>query len=499
MSAQTIARWNAIPLVRPESGPEASGITKRPRSEDEDSDDDVSIVSRTSSPSPEPEAMDIDKYDEYVNKPVREAVTVDTKIKSSNKGFLMLASMGWVEGQPLGLSGDGRVDPVPFYVKNDLTGLGKTNQDVRMIETTVAQRRELDSERQTKETEEQRRAREDSVARRAAVQSEISSTLRPFYCELCDKQFKNVAQYDEHTNSYAHHHKARFRDMQLAARASRNQQEEADKRKEKERKREEKELRKLAKAAGVKITKPPVALVTPTPTPGAVPGPGAANEERGGKKSGWATVGALTALSAPTASRSPSSGSSRSSGWATVDSASSGSSQAPEPKPTESRGGWAPVATPPTPSQGSRTTPHQSSGPAPAFRTGGWTSLETSSGEQAPPPPAAPPALSSASQVQPPELAPPVPSPPSVTPSEGWASIPGLDAAIAQPLQRGWRPVSSQASAGRPSNMGGLDGAPTPSAQSATPSRPQPPPAVRQEASRSGWQQFRAGAPGRRR
>lgn len=27
---------------------------------------------------------------------------------------------------------EGRVDPVPFYVKNDLTGLGKTNQDVRM-------------------------------------------------------------------------------------------------------------------------------------------------------------------------------------------------------------------------------------------------------------------------------------------------------------------------------------------------------------------------------
>lgn len=26
----------------------------------------------------------------------------------------------------------GRVDPVSFYVKNDLTGLGKTNQDVRM-------------------------------------------------------------------------------------------------------------------------------------------------------------------------------------------------------------------------------------------------------------------------------------------------------------------------------------------------------------------------------
>lgn len=45
-------------------------------------------------------------------------------------------------------------------MKNDMTGLGKHTQDVRMIETTVAQRRELDSERQIKETEEQRRARQ---------------------------------------------------------------------------------------------------------------------------------------------------------------------------------------------------------------------------------------------------------------------------------------------------------------------------------------------------
>jgi hypothetical protein len=58
----------------------------------------------------------------------------------------------------------GRVDPVPFQIKRDLTGLGKTNQDVRMIETTVSQRRGLDSERQQKETEDQRRAREVSGA-----------------------------------------------------------------------------------------------------------------------------------------------------------------------------------------------------------------------------------------------------------------------------------------------------------------------------------------------
>lgn len=62
----------------------------------------------------------------------------------------MLSSEWWL----------GRIDPIPFQIKRDLTGLGKTNQDVRMIETTVAQRRGMDSERQQKETENQRRARE---------------------------------------------------------------------------------------------------------------------------------------------------------------------------------------------------------------------------------------------------------------------------------------------------------------------------------------------------
>jgi hypothetical protein len=57
----------------------------------------------------------------------------------------------------------GRVDPIPFAVKQDSTGLGKVTQEIRMIETTVSQRRELDSERMQKETEEQRKIREVSA------------------------------------------------------------------------------------------------------------------------------------------------------------------------------------------------------------------------------------------------------------------------------------------------------------------------------------------------
>jgi hypothetical protein len=55
--------------------------------------------------------MDVDRYDEYVRGPAHEVVTVETRIKPSNIGFAMLARMGWQEGQPVGLSGDGLLDP----------------------------------------------------------------------------------------------------------------------------------------------------------------------------------------------------------------------------------------------------------------------------------------------------------------------------------------------------------------------------------------------------
>ncbi|KAF7339673.1 G-patch-domain Zn-finger DNA-binding protein [Mycena sanguinolenta] len=332
MSTESIARWNAIPLERE--------TLKRPRPEDDDSDDDISLVSRT--PSPPPDPMDIDKYDEYVARPEQEVITVETKIKPTNKGFAMLAKLGWVEGQPLGVSGEGRVDPIPFQIKRDSTGLGTWTQDVRMIESTVSQRREMDSEKLAKETEEQRRAREDLVARRTALDSELSTAIKAFYCELCEKQFKTVVAYTEHTNSYAHHHKARFKDMQANIRIP---QDDVDKRKEKERKREEKELRKIAAANGIKMAKPTPAVI-PTLAPAEPVGASIDGEpmdsgrpsasSSGFKKSGWATVGSSTSAGPPPEPAVPSAPSSsfnhsasRTGGWASLGSGSSQSSPPP--------------------------------------------------------------------------------------------------------------------------------------------------------------------------
>lgn len=75
----------------------------------EESEDEMSIASRTPSPPPQGrgDGMDIDKYDEYVGGVARETITVETKLKPTNKGFAMLAKLGWTEGQPLGISGEG--------------------------------------------------------------------------------------------------------------------------------------------------------------------------------------------------------------------------------------------------------------------------------------------------------------------------------------------------------------------------------------------------------
>ncbi|KAF8587349.1 hypothetical protein K439DRAFT_1630841 [Ramaria rubella] len=272
--------------------------------------------------------MNLTAYDEHHPAPEKEVITVETRIKSTNKGYSILAKLGWTAGQPLGISGDGRVDPIPFSVKNDVTGLGKRAQDERMIETTVSQRRGLDSERQIKETMEQRQSRVQKVAEKEALANQIASTLKPFYCALCDKQYQTVAQYDEHTNSYAHHHKQRFKDMQTNAKGLGGGKQDKEARLAKERKREEKELKRMAKAQGVKVGA--IGGVMGSTAQGSAPLP---EESKGFKKSSWATV------STPVQSVQvqPVEEHSKKSAWATV-SASAPSSSSPAQVPA--RGGF---------------------------------------------------------------------------------------------------------------------------------------------------------------
>lgn len=161
--------------------------------------------------------------------------------------------------------------------------------------------------------------------------------------------------------------------MQNTQRAKQNTPEEQDRRKEKERKREEKELRKIAAAAGVKMSKsmPGAPTLAPVPTP-------EEPKSTGFKKVGWASIPSTSVDSAST----------RTAGLGAVaSSAESSHSPSPAPEAGSSSTGFSTMPA---------TTSHpydfpdqrQLHQPAPAFRTAGFSSIDGTT--QAPPPPPLP-------------------------------------------------------------------------------------------------------------
>lgn len=141
----------------------------------------------------------------------------------------------------------------------DSLGIGKAEEEMEYHTSSTAQRRALDSEKQLQETEEERRQRELSTLKKEEVKSDIKETLRAFYCELCDKQYSKISEYEQHLQSYDHHHKKRFKDMRENSKLSQGAIAERESRRERERKREERENRRIQEAmlkkSGVKLEK----------------------------------------------------------------------------------------------------------------------------------------------------------------------------------------------------------------------------------------------------
>lgn len=200
--------------------------------------------------------------------------------------------------------------------------------------------------------------------------------------------------------------------------------EEIDKRKEKERRREEKELRKIAAAAGIKMAKPSTLPVASTSVPETNID---AQQSLDTKNSGWATSSEAPAVQSGF----------KKSGWATV-----GSSNIPPPEPSQTAGGWASSSSSSAATTSQAPINHSPRAPsaAPAFRTAGWTSLDTGSSQpfpsHAPPPP-------------PPQSIPLPPSPPpnNPLPRSSWSSIPSGSTHTPTPRSTGgWGPVSSPSS-----------------------------------------------------
>lgn len=234
--------------------------------------------------------------------------------------------------------------------------------------------------------------------------------------------------------------------MQNTQRAKQNTPEEQDKRKEKERKREEKELRKIAAAAGVRMAKAAssTAALAPVATP-AEPNP------TGFKKSGWASIPTVATASPPSTGSPPPART----GWASVGSSSDqpySPSLAPD---TISSAGFStmPVISSqsrdPSLREPAKDDERQLHQPAPAFRTGGWSSMDSTTRI----PPSIPsvdvPASAMANTHRQPEHLPPVPA--SATPEAVLVAVPSplpvpphSHASVANPRADAAKPLKSK-------------------------------------------------------
>ncbi|KAL1922975.1 uncharacterized protein VTP21DRAFT_9351 [Calcarisporiella thermophila] len=174
-----------------------------------------------------------------------DASRMDLPIPSTNIGFRMLMKMGW-DGRGLGRTSQGRTDPIPIELKEDSLGIGKKEEDEVYHQLTTAKRKTLEGERV--ETEEERLKREEKAQKQEAIRKEVQAIKAAFFCELCQKQYSRISEYDQHLSSYDHHHRKRLKELKDASRPAAT-----DKRREKEKRREEKELARIQAMAAQKI------------------------------------------------------------------------------------------------------------------------------------------------------------------------------------------------------------------------------------------------------
>jgi len=167
-----------------------------------------------------------------------EVASVEKAIPSSNIGYKLLKLMGWKENTGLGRDESGIIEPInPMMNANSSTlGLGKAADDQFYSERAASERKRLESE--IEETPELKQFREQKVERKEKITADITEIIKTYYCSLCNKQYKNIGEMQNHLNSYDHHHKKRFQDMKVT-----------EKNRKGNKKKQDKELQRIMQAA----------------------------------------------------------------------------------------------------------------------------------------------------------------------------------------------------------------------------------------------------------
>eukprot|EP00892_Ulva_mutabilis_P004815 jgi/Ulvmu1/2705/UM014_0161.1 len=164
-------------------------------------------------------------------------------IPASNKGYKLLQLMGW-SGTGLGKQENGLTAPVDVGAVDtgSRMGLGRAQLEQSIVEAETSTRKQLQVEQQMRENDTQREQRVQRAEQREMVEKQVADMNRTFYCEVCCKQYKSIAELEEHLSSYNHHHRKRLQELkQMELERTR------DVRSKKESKRQAKEQARLMK------------------------------------------------------------------------------------------------------------------------------------------------------------------------------------------------------------------------------------------------------------
>lgn len=170
-----------------------------------------------------------------------EAASMDSALPPSNRGYMLLQRMGWKAGEGLGKTKKGRLDPVRLDEESCKMGLGKASELNYYHTEATKVRVKLDSEITPEEHREKRQAQAEKSQK---IEAEIAQVTQKFRCDICDKQYKTSMQYQEHLDSYDHHHTKRFKEMKAMMKGTNTESKES-----RQAKREAKEMKKAMKQA----------------------------------------------------------------------------------------------------------------------------------------------------------------------------------------------------------------------------------------------------------
>lgn len=111
-----------------------------------------------------------------------------TAIDSSNIGFQLLKKHGWKEGTGLGISEQGRLEPVQTYLKNNKRGLGADHNKKLLVKknNTTESSSAPDSSSSSKDKNNQDR----SSSRKSKALSKKQRKMQELEKRLQDKEFE---------------------------------------------------------------------------------------------------------------------------------------------------------------------------------------------------------------------------------------------------------------------------------------------------------------------